>query len=70
MPAGSRLAPVADVADGQSRDGGPELVTRGEHPVIAMPVLREGGPGAVPQQVFETPKIAGHIAVDERDPDK
>jgi len=39
MPAGSRLAPVADVADGQSRDGGPELVIRGEHPVIAMPVL-------------------------------
>ncbi len=39
MPAGSRLAPVTDVADGQSRDGGPELVIRGEHPVIAMPVL-------------------------------
>ena len=29
----------------------------------------ERRPGAVPQQVFQTPKIAGHIAVDERDPD-
>ena len=29
---------------------------------------RKGRPGAVSQQVFETPKIAGHIAVDERDP--
>ena len=30
---------------------------------------RKGGPGAIAQQVFETPKIAGHVAVDERDPD-
>ena len=29
---------------------------------------REGGPGAIAQQVFETPKIAGQVAVDERDP--
>ena len=116
------------------RDGGPELVIRGEHPVIAMPVLSrrrdkvrqtieklkwrefdaavgpcprglppttppdpvgclvpgqqvadsadaavwaashgeslegERGPGAVSQQMFKTPKIAGHIAVDKRDP--
>ena len=33
------------------------------------PLECEGGPGTVSQQVFETPKIAGHIAVDERDPD-
>ena len=29
----------------------------------------ERGPGTVPQQMFETPKIARHIAVDKRDPD-
>ena len=29
----------------------------------------KGGPGAIPQQVFETPKIARKIAIDERDPD-
>ena len=33
------------------------------------PLEREGGPGTVSQQVFEAPKIARHIAVDERDPD-
>jgi hypothetical protein len=33
------------------------------------PLEREGGPGARAQQVFETPKIAGHVAVDKRDPD-
>lgn len=30
---------------------------------------REGGPGALPQQMFETPKITGRVAVEERDPD-
>jgi hypothetical protein len=30
---------------------------------------REWRPGAIPQQVFETPKIARHVAVEERDPD-
>jgi hypothetical protein len=30
---------------------------------------REGGPGAIPEQVFQTLKIARHVAVDERDPD-
>ena len=29
----------------------------------------EGRPGALSQQVLETPKIAGHVAVKERDPD-
>jgi len=29
---------------------------------------REGGPGAIPQQVLETPKVVRHVAVDERDP--
>ena len=39
IPAGRGLLPRADVPDRQSRDGGPEVVIRGEHPVIAMPVL-------------------------------
>jgi len=29
----------------------------------------EGGPGAVSEKMLETPKIARHVAVDERDPD-
>ena len=39
MPARRGLLPLADVPDRERRDGGPELVIRGEHPVIAMPVL-------------------------------
>jgi len=39
MPTGHSLAPLADVPDGQRRDGGPELVIRRKHPVVAMPVL-------------------------------
>jgi hypothetical protein len=33
------IAPLADIPDGARRDGGPELVIRGEHPVIPVPVL-------------------------------
>ena len=39
IPAGSGLLPRADVPDRQRRDGPPELVIRGKHPVIAVPVL-------------------------------
>ena len=39
MPIGRGLALLADVADGQCRDGGPELVIRRKHPVVAMAVL-------------------------------
>ena len=39
MPTGYGLALLADIPDRQRRDGGPELVIRGEHPVVAMPVL-------------------------------
>ena len=39
LPTGHSLAPLADVADRERRDGGPELVVRREHPVVAMPVL-------------------------------
>jgi hypothetical protein len=39
MPISRGIAPLADIPDREGSDGGPELVIRGEHPVIAMPVL-------------------------------
>jgi hypothetical protein len=39
MPTSRGITRLADIPDGERRDGGPELVIRGEHPVIAMPVL-------------------------------
>ena len=39
MTAGRGLAPLADVPDGQRRDGFLEPVVRREHSVIAVPVL-------------------------------
>jgi hypothetical protein len=32
MPTGRRIASLADIPDGEGRDGGHELVIRGEHP--------------------------------------
>ena len=39
MPISRGIAPLADMPDREGRDGRPELVIRGEHSVIAMPVL-------------------------------
>ena len=39
IPTSRGIAPLDDIPDREGRDGGPELVIRGEHPVIAMPVL-------------------------------
>jgi len=44
MTTGRGIAPLADIPDGECRDGGPELVIRGEHPWLisrrqAAPVL-------------------------------
>jgi hypothetical protein len=39
MPISRGIAPLADIPDREGGDGGPELVIRGEHPVIAMPAL-------------------------------
>jgi hypothetical protein len=39
MPAGRCIALLADVPDGQRRDGPPQFVIWRKHPVIAMPVL-------------------------------
>jgi len=38
-PAGSGVAPLADVADRQRRDGFSQLVVRREDTVVAMPML-------------------------------
>ena len=43
MPAGSGVAPLADVADGERRNGFSQLVIRRKHPVVAMPVLPRRG---------------------------
>jgi hypothetical protein len=39
MPTSRGITRLADIPDGERRDGGPELVIRGEHPVIPVPVL-------------------------------
>ena len=39
MPAGRGIAQLATVPDSERRDGGPELVIRRKHPVVAVPVL-------------------------------
>ena len=47
-------------------DAGDAAVCAADH---REPLQCEGGPGAIPQQVFKTPKISRNIATDERDPD-
>ena len=39
MPVSRGIAPLADIPDREGSDGIPELVIRGEHPVIPVPVL-------------------------------
>ncbi len=39
MPTSRGITPLADIPDGERRDGGPELVIRGEHPVIPVPMF-------------------------------
>jgi hypothetical protein len=39
MPVSRGITRLADIRDGEGRDGGSEFVIRGEHPVVAMPVL-------------------------------
>jgi len=57
----SRLVSRQDVAD--TTDPAVWAADRGQS------LQCEGGPCVLPQQVFKAPKIAGHIAVEERDPD-
>ncbi len=46
-------------------DAGDAAIFAADH----EPLQCEGGPGAIPQEVFPTLEIARHIAVDERDAD-
>ena len=39
MPISRGIAPLADIPDREGGDGGPELVIRGENPVIPVPML-------------------------------
>jgi hypothetical protein len=39
MPTGRGIAQRATVPDSERREGGPELMIRGEHPVLAITVL-------------------------------
>lgn len=39
MPNSRGIVPLADVSDGERRDGGPEHVIRSEHRAIPVPVL-------------------------------
>jgi hypothetical protein len=48
MPTSRGITRLADIPDGERRDGGPELVIRGEHPVIAMPPLSPARGTAAP----------------------
>jgi hypothetical protein len=67
LPAAARPDPAGGFVPGQHvTDAGNPAVRAAAH---GEPFKREGRPGAIPQQVFETPKIARHIAVEERDSD-
>ena len=80
MPTSRGITRLADIPDGERRDGGPELVIRGEHPVIAMPVLprrrheigqpvqevKWGKPGVHREPaVFSSNYVGGRIGVEE-----
>jgi hypothetical protein len=67
LAAAARPDPVGGfVARQHVADSGCAAVCTVDH---GEPLQRERGPGAVSQQVFETLKIARHVAVDECDPD-
>ena len=59
--------PNGDPASGQRvADSGCAAAWAADH---GKSLKREGGPGAIPQQVLQTLKIARHVAVDKCDPD-
>ena len=70
---GSRPRGLAAAADPVGRfvpgqhvaDAGDPAVCTADH---GEPLQREWRPGAVSEEMFEAPKIARHIAVDECDP--
>jgi hypothetical protein len=63
----TRADPAGGFVPGQhAADFGDAAVRTADH---REPMKREGGPCAIPQEMFETPKVARHITIDERDPD-
>ena len=67
LPAAAGPDPVGGFVSGQHvADSGCAAGWAADH---GESLEREGGPGAIPQQVLQTLEIAGHITVDERDPD-
>jgi hypothetical protein len=67
LAAAARPDPVGGFVSRQHvADSGCAAVWAADH---GEPLKGERGPGAVSQQVFEAPKIARHVAVDECDPD-
>ena len=58
MPISRGITRLADIRDGEGGDGGPELVIRGEHPVVAMPVLpRRRHEGSEPVEELKWGKL-------------
>ncbi len=58
--------PVRGFVPGQHvADAGDLAVWGADH---GEPFERKGGTCAISEEMFETPRIAGHVAVDERDP--
>ncbi len=67
LPPASRAAPVGGFVPWQHVADATDAATfAADH---GEPLQREGQTGAIPQEVFQTLKIARHVAVDERDPD-
>jgi len=67
LAAAARADPVGRFVSGQHvADFGDPAVRAADH---GEPFESKGRTGALPQQMFQTPKIARHITIDERDPD-
>ena len=67
LPRATRADPVGGFVPGQHVTDAGDATARVTSD--KEPLEREGRTGTIPQQMFETLKIAGHIAVDECDPD-
>jgi hypothetical protein len=67
LAAAARPDPVGGFLSGQHvADAGDPAVWAADH---GESLEGEGGPGTVSEEMFQTLKIAWHVAVDERDPD-
>ena len=67
LPPAARADPGGGFVSGEHvADSDSSAVWAADH---GEPFERERRPGTVSEKMFEAPKIAGHIAVDESDPD-